>query len=77
MTLEQIALTIFISGSLLVLDIHRIRSKDSLEISHRMNKITAKTFRQRLAQTDSEQTHKEGRRGILNPFSSINRNRVV
>ncbi|MCL5290067.1 MAG: type II secretion system F family protein [Bacillota bacterium] len=55
MSLEKIAVLIFIAGNLLVLGIHQLLSKDSSEISRRMNRLTAKTFRQRLARHGGEE----------------------
>lgn len=50
MALNHIAILTFFTTVLLMLGIHQLKSKDSVDISQRIQKITAKTFRQRLGQ---------------------------
>lgn len=54
MSPEKIAVLIFIAGNLMVLGFHQLLTRDSSEISRRLNRLTAKTFRQRLARSDED-----------------------
>lgn len=65
MELNQIAVLIFLTAVLLVLGIHQINSKDKVDINNRIQKITAKTFRQRLHQRGDSDGSAASWRGIL------------
>lgn len=71
MSLDQIALLTFISASLFVLGIHYLLNKDSQEVNQRIQKITAKTFHQRLSQLEAAEPQQGSWRNLLGKSSKV------
>jgi len=71
MPLTQIAFLTFVAVMLLVLGLHQLLTKETVEINRRMQKITAKTFRQRLAQINSEENQVFSWRTLLSRSSQF------
>ncbi|AEF94048.1 Type II secretion system F domain protein [Desulfotomaculum nigrificans CO-1-SRB] len=71
MTLHQIAFLTFITVALLVLGLYQLLTKDTWEIKRRMQKITARTFRQRMAQTNCGENQTSTWRQLLARWSVI------
>lgn len=71
MSLDQIAFLTFITASLLVLGINQLINRDTQEVSQRIQKLTAKTFHQRLSQVNSPEADSTPMRKLLGKSSKL------
>lgn len=71
MTLDKIAFLTFIAASLIILGIHQLLTRDTQEINQRVEKITAKTFRERISRSDGEETTADSWRRLISRPSKL------
>ena len=71
MNLSQVSILTFLSCTLLVLGIYQLITKDSSDISRRMQKITAKTFKEKLTQAGAKEYKFNSWRELLQRYSQI------
>ncbi|GAB6157737.1 type II secretion system F family protein [Desulfotomaculum varum] len=77
MSLEKIALLVFIAGSLIILGIHQLLARDSRKVNQRIKKLTAQSFRQRLNRNNLEDTGASTWRQLLERASRLFAKRAI
>ncbi|CCO07023.1 type II secretion system F family protein [Desulforamulus hydrothermalis] len=77
MSLDKIAMLVFIAGSLMILGIHQLLAGDRWEVNLRIKKLTAQSLRQRLNRNHLEDTGASAWRQLLERASRLFAKRAI